>query len=387
MRITDLELIAPRGPRLPVVAHPAYKPGTPQERFSGGVIVKISTDEGITGLGALGESLESIAAIFEEWLKPRLIGKDPFAVEQHAGVLRMANCCYGLEIALWDVIGKACGQPVYKLWGGYRDEVPAYASFIEVRTAEQRAEDVLRAREQGWRAVKLRTRAWEMKDDVAQVAAVRRALGEPGNDRDVLIMCDANQAEQPGNPHHAPGPVWSEQRALQTAREFDRLGVYWLEEPLSRYDFAGLSRLAAAADLYIAGGENSVGLHELQWMIERDCVDVVQPEVLVTDGVSQILKICGLAELHHKLVAPHNGGGGIGMLAHLHLLAAIPNGSHLEVFHDPPCITSDLFQWYFAEPLRVDPAGYFHLPQKPGFGIELDWNKIKFYQDGDKVWQ
>jgi L-alanine-DL-glutamate epimerase-like enolase superfamily enzyme len=382
MKITNLELIAPKGPRLPEVAHPAFTPGTPMERYSGGVIVRVSTDEGITGVGAV-PNLGSIATVFEEWIKPQLIGKDPFAVEQHAGVLRMANSGYGIEIALWDIIGKACGQPVYKLWGGYADKVPAYASFIEVRTPERRAEDVLRAREQGWRAVKLRTRAWEMKDDVAQVAAVRRAIGD---DDTMKIMCDANQAEQPGNPHHAPGPVWSEQRALQTAREFDRLRVYWLEEPLSRYDFEGLRRLAAAVDTYIAGGENNVGLHELQWMIERDCVDVVQPEALVTDGISQIRKICGVAELHHKLVAPHVGNGGIGMLAHLHLCAAIPNASHLEVFHDPPVMTSDLFQWYLAEPLRIDAEGYMHVPQKPGLGIELDEDKIAFYRNGDKTW-
>jgi L-alanine-DL-glutamate epimerase-like enolase superfamily enzyme len=383
MKITDIELIAPKGPRLPVVANPAFKPGTPMVRYSGGVIVKVTTDEGITGVGAVDPQTGSAGAIVEDWIKPQLIGKDPFAVEQHAGVLRMANSCYGIEIALWDIIGKACGQPVYKLWGGYQDKVPAYASFIEVRTPERRAEDVRRAREHDWRAVKLRTRAWTMTEDVAQVAAVRRAIGEGD---DVLIMCDANQAEQPGNPHHAPGPVWSEKRALQTAREFDRLGVYWLEEPLSRDNFDGLARLAAAVDTYIAGGENNVGLHDLQWMIERDCVDVIQPEALVTDGISQIRKICGLAELHHKLVAPHVGNGGIGMLAHLHLCAAIPNASHLEVFHDPPNLTSDLFQWYLAEPLRIDADGYMHVPQKPGFGIELDEDKIRFYQDGDKVW-
>jgi L-alanine-DL-glutamate epimerase-like enolase superfamily enzyme len=384
MKITNLELIAPRGPRLPVVADPAFTPGTPMVNYSGGVIVKVSTDEGITGIGAVTSGFGFTHAVVEQWIKPRLVGQDPFAVERHAGVLRMANTGYGIEIALWDIIGKACGQPIYKLWGAYQDKVPAYASFVEVRTPERRAEDILRARERGWRAAKLRTRAWTMREDVAQVAAVRRAIGD---DESFQIMCDANQAEQPGNPHHAPGPVWSEQRALQTARELDRLGVYWLEEPLGRYDFAGLARLAAAVDLYIAGGENSVGLHELQWMIEQDCVDVVQPEALVTDGIGQVRKICALAELHHKLVAPHVGNGGIGMAAHLHLCASIPNASHLEIFHDPPVLTSDLFQWYLKEPLRVDAAGFVHVPQKPGLGIELDEEKIAFYADGDRTWQ
>ncbi len=381
MKIVDMELIAPKGPLLPEVAHPAYTPGTPLERWAGGVIVKVSTDEGITGLGAPGYSLASVAPIFESWVKPRLIGQDPFAVERHAEVFRMAGGCYGVEIALWDIIGKACGQPLYKLWGGYSDRVPAYASFIEMRTPERRAEDVQRARDLGYRAVKLRTRAWEMKDDVAQVAAVRQAAGD-----EMKIMCDANQAEQPGNPHLAPGPVWTEQRATRTARELERLGVYWLEEPLGRYDFEGLSRLSAAVDVWIAGGENNVGLHEFRWMIERDCYDVIQPEALVTDGVSQVRKVCGLAELHHKLVAPHCGGGGIGMAAHLHLLASIPNASHLEVFQDPPVMTSDLFQWYLAEPLKVDAEGNVRVPDKPGLGVELDEDKLAFYMDGDRRW-
>src|SRR5262249_20677483 len=157
--------------------------------YSGGIIVKASTDEGITGVGAVTPRPGSIDRVFEEGVKPQLIGEDPFAGGQHAGGLRVANTRYGGENAPWDHIRKARGQPLYKLWGGYADKVPAYASFVEVRTPERRAEDVLRAREQGWRAVKLRTRAWELKDDVAQVAAVRRAIGDGD---DVKIMCDAN---------------------------------------------------------------------------------------------------------------------------------------------------------------------------------------------------
>src|SRR5579875_3161531 len=152
MKITDLEMITLAGPPLPAVAHPAWAPGSTWQRW-GGVIVKIHTDEGITGIGAPGYAA---ADRFESWIKPQLIGKDPFAIEQHAKILRMAGGGWGVEIALWDIIGKACGQPVYKLWGGYQDRVPAYASCIEVRAPERRAEDVLHIRELGYRAIKLR---------------------------------------------------------------------------------------------------------------------------------------------------------------------------------------------------------------------------------------
>ena len=99
------------------------------------------------------------------------------------------------------------------------------------------------------------------------------------------------------------GPVWSYERALQTARELERLGVYWLEEPLDRYDFDNLTRLCAAVDILIAGGENNCGLHEYRWLIERNCYDVLQPEAMVGETMSQIRKACALAEMHHKLCA------------------------------------------------------------------------------------
>jgi len=371
MKITDLEVIQLAGPELPAIARPAWAPGTTWVR-RGGAIVKIHTDEGIVGIGSPGYG---IAGNLESWVKPQLIGKDPFAMEQHARTLRMAGGCFGVEIALWDIIGKACGQPLYKLWGGYADRVPAYASCIELRVPEQRAEDAQRCRADGFRAMKLRVHDWTMREDIAQVAAVRKAVGD-----EFTILVDANQAQQPGTPHPEPGPVWSEQRAVQTARELERLGVYWLEEPLDRYNFDGLSRLCAAVDLLIAGGENNRGLHEFRALIERDCYDVLQPEALVTEGIGQLRKIAGLAEMHHKLVAPHHGGGGVGLAAHLHLCAAIPNAAYLEIFHDPPCMTSDIFQWYLAEPLRLDADGHVAVPQKPGLGVDLDEEKIARYR-------
>ena len=232
MKITDLELVSVAGPPLPAPMHPAWVPGMTLQR-RGAIILKIHTDEGIVGLGCPGYA---VPPNFESWIKPQLIGKDPFAVEQHARMLRMANTGWGVEIALWDIIGKAAGQPLYKLWGGYADRVPAYASFVEVRTPEQRAEDVQRIQAEGYQAVKLRLHAWTMKEDLAQVEALR------------------------------------------------------------------------------------------------------------SEGIGQLRKVAALAELHHKLVAPHHGGGGIGLAAHLHRCAAIPNASYLELWHDPPCLTGDVFQ-------------------------------------------
>ena len=369
MKITDLQFMQLAGPPLPVPLQPAWAPGTRYARW-GGTIVKVFTDAGIIGLGSPGYAL---SPLLESWIKPQLIGQDPFALERHARIFRNAGIGWGVEIALWDIIGKACGQPVYKLWGAARDRVPAYASCIEVRTPSQRAEDILRAQAAGWRATKLRIHERTLAADVAQVEAVRRAVGD-----DFTLLVDANQAQQPGTLQPEEGPVWSYERALQTARELQRLGVYWLEEPLGRYDFDNLARLADAVDILIAGGENNTGLHEYRWLIERGCYDVLQPEAMVGETMSQIRKACAYAEMHHKLCAPHHGGGGMGFVAHLHLCAAIPNCPFVEVFHDPPGFTSDLFQWYLAEPIALDPAdGCMALPRKPGFGVELDEDKIK----------
>ena len=238
--------------------------------------------------------------------------------------------------------------------------MPGYASCVEVRSGERRAEDAAARRAEGWRAIKLRLHDWTIAQDIAQVEGVRRAMGD-----EFVILVDANQAQQPGTPQPEEGPVWRYERALQTARELQRLGVFWLEEPLDRYDFDGLRRLCAAVDLLIAGGENNRGLHELRWLIEQDVYDVIQPEAMVAETMSGLRKVAALAEMHHKLVAPHHGGGGLGLVAHLHLACAIPNSTYFEMLHEPPGMSAADFQWYMASPLTVDPNGDIRPPKRP----------------------
>jgi L-alanine-DL-glutamate epimerase-like enolase superfamily enzyme len=371
VKITDIQTLQLAGPPLAATMKPAWAPGSEWRRW-GGTIVKVFTDDGIVGIGSPGYS---VSPMIEAWIKPQLIGQDPFALERHARVFRNANAGWGVEIALWDIIGKACGQPLYKLWGGYRDRMPAYASCIEVRAPDRRADDILRVKADGWRATKLRIHENSIKADIAQVEAVRRAVGDG-----FTLLVDANQAQLPGTLQPDPGPIWSYERALHTARELDRLGVYWLEEPLARYDFDNLARLAAAVDILIAGGENNTGLHEYRWLVERSVYDILQPEAMVGETMSQIRKACAFAEMHNKLCAPHHGGGGLGFIAHLHLCAALPNCPYVEVFHDLPGLSSDVFQWYLTESVKLDPLdGCMALPQKPGLGVELDEEKIRRY--------
>ena len=367
MKVADIEVFRLEGPELSEPIRPAWAPGTARTRLEA-TLVKLTTDEGLIGWGSLRPS---DVPLVESWVRPRLIGADVHALERHARLFRSVDGAWGLEIALWDVIGKAAGQPLYRLWGGYRDRVTGYASFFELRSGERRAEDVLARRAEGWRAAKLRIHAWTMREDVAQVEAVRKAIGD-----EFTILTDANQAQQPGTPYLEEGPVWTYERAVQTARELERLRVFWLEEPLDRYDFDGLRRLCASVDLRIAGGENNRGLHEFRWLIEQDVYDVIQPEALVSETMSGLRKVAALGELHHKLVTPHHGGGGLGLVAHLHLACAIPNASYFEVLQEPPIMTSDDFQWYLAERVRVDADGHVAAPNGPGLGVEPDADKL-----------
>jgi D-galactarolactone cycloisomerase len=367
MKIADFEVIRLRGQELKQPVRPAWAPGSSWSS-RGATLVKITTDDGIVGWGSPGYG---DSPSLEGWIKPQLIGQDPFALERHHRIFVNAGGSWGVEIALWDIIGKAAGQPLYKLWGGFSDRVPGYASCVELRSGEQRAEDTQARLSEGWRATKLRLHDWTIKEDLAQVEAVRKAMGD-----DFVILVDANQAQQPGTPQPEQGPIWTYERAVQTARALEQLGVFWLEEPLDRYDFDGLKRLCAAVDLLIAGGENNRGLHEFRWLIEDDVYDVIQPEAMVAETMSGLRKVASLGEIHRKLVAPHHGGGGLGLAAHLHLACAIPNSSYFEMLHEPPGMSADDFQWYLAEPLRVNPDGDIIAPDKPGLGVEPDPDKL-----------
>lgn len=363
------------GTRFPGEAHPAWAPGVVYRDWRT-TVFEVRTDEGITGIGAgVGTP-----AYVHDVVGPRLVGQDPFAIERHTDTLRTLGgpwlnhpIVWGIEVALWDLVGKAAGLPLYRLWGGHADRLRAYASCIEVRAPEQRAEDALRYLDQGYRAIKLRIHAWTMKEDIAQVEAVRRAVGDR-----MEIMVDANQAQTPGTPRKADGPVWSYERALATCRELERLDVVWLEEPLARFDFDNLSRLAAATEVPLAGGENNVGLHEFRWLIDRNCYDIIQADVVCSEGLAQLKKVAGYAEMHQKPFVPHHGGNGVGIAAHLHLSASCPNSPYIELLQEPPAIDVADFQGLIAEPFVPDADGDVRLPDKPGLGIELGdrWHRI-----------
>lgn len=367
MRITQIRTRQVDVP-LPEPFHPAWAPGRTETRIRF-AYVRIDTDAGIYGIaghefyGAEEQCVQRIASY--------LIGEDPLRIERHAGTLRYLWPYFGtavwfVELALWDILGKVAGLPIYKLLGNVSDALAAYASTGQDRTPEERAEDARRLRDEGFRAIKLRVHSDTLAQDIAQVAAVRKAVGDG-----MAIMVDANQTDVHDAPY--PGPHWTYHRALDTARALADFGVAWLEEPLPRHDYEGLRRLRDTSPVPIAGGEVNQTFAELQRLLLDGCYDILQPDVTLCEG---LLRIRGLATMAHEasvVVTPHTWGDPLGTVANLHLAAALPNTSYFEFPHDPPAFPAHVYQSTLKQPLKVE-GGMVQLPQAPGLGVELqDW--------------
>ena len=369
LKITDIRIVSLKVVRETGKMEAAWNPGTVSTyRIGGGSIVEIHTDQGLSGIGP------AIDAATLDSCKAQLIGQDPFHVEQMAGPLRYylggsPRTISSLEIALWDLIGKATGQPLYKIWGAAKDRVPAYASMIQLSTPEERVRMAVQLKAQGWKAIKLRAHYQTVKEDIGMVEAVRKAVGD-----DMEIMVDANQAQSPGT--WQPGVMWDFRRALQTARELERLNCYWLEEPRLRYAFDELAELNRLASIPIAGGENNRGVHEYRWMLEQNVFDILQPDIMVADGVTGFLEIGALAKAHNKIVVPHHGGGNLGTIAQLHAIASWPHAPWIEILHDPPVAAYTNGFAIMENPPLVDKNGFLNLPQGPGLGVVINKDLI-----------
>ncbi len=353
---------------LPAPFHPAWAPGRTEThmRF---VYVRIETDAGITGASGhefYGADEQAVARIASF-----LVGEDPLRIQKHAGTLRYLWPYFGaavwfVELALWDIMGKVAGLPVSKLLGNAHDALPAYASTGQNRTPAERADDVRRLRDEGFRAVKLRIHNGTLAEDLAQVAAVRQAIGD-----EMAIMVDANQADTAEAP--LLGPHWTYHRALQTARALADHGVAWLEEPLPRHAYQELRRLHDASPIPIAGGENNQGFAELQRLLVDGCYDILQPDVTLCEGLLHLNAIGVMAHAAGVLVTPHSWGDPLGTVANLHFAASLPNATYFEFPHDPPAFPASVYQQTLKDPLIVK-DGMVQVPQGPGFGVELqDW--------------
>jgi D-galactarolactone cycloisomerase len=363
VKITDIRLVPLKTLRELGKLEPAWAPGSTMSfAIGGGAYLEIHSDQGAVGIGPAMD-VGGLARI-----KALLVGHDPFDVERFYGPLRSGGTnriVASVEIALWDLIGKIAQQPIYKLWGADKDRVQAYCSLIQLSTPEERAKMAAGIKAQGWKAIKVRLHHETMREDIRTIELVRKAVGDG-----FTIFTDANQAQSASG--WQPGVRWDYRRALETARELEKLNVFWLEEPLPRYDWDGLAALNKEIGIKLVGGENNVGIHEFREMLDRQVFDAVQPDVMVADGVTGFRQIAALAAAHNKNIYPHHGGGNFGTVAQLHAIASFPNAPFIEILNEPP--VGDYRNGFsvFENPPLVDADGFMALPQGPGLGIEIN---------------
>lgn len=309
--------------------------------------VTIESDDGLTGtsdtyFGRVAASPAILAHLVNEELAPAVVGEDPafirgireklWQLTDYHGTLGLALFgIAGIDLALWDLHGKALGQPVWRLLGAHRDKVPAYAMVGWLNYDRDELKRIAtQALEQGFRGVKMKVGAPTLEEDVARIEAVRAVL-DPRHH----LMVDANQ-------------VFSVTEALRRGRVYEQLGCYWFEEPIRADDTDGLALLAHELTIPIASGENNYGQAQFRTLFERRAVDIVQPDIRRAGGLTECLEIGLMAKGFNVPYASHGGG------AHLHLLAALPN----TLFMESGLLPAD-------GPVRLI-DGCYPLPEEPG---------------------
>ena len=345
------------------------------------LLVEVRTDDGLVGWGESGSgTLSRAGAVFlEDVLAPLAVGMDPFDLEaigqRVAATLDRAGwtgdfavqCWSGLEVALWDIMGKAVGRPVSQLLGGrVRERIMAYATGVYyVPTAADpsaaRRDEARGYVEQGYRAMKMKVGGLTPGEDIQEVAGIRQAIGDG-----VLLMADANGA-------------YDSRTAIQVGRGLQALGLAWFEEPVQRGDLDGYLEVRRVLQLPITGGEHLGGLDAFREYVSRRIVDVLQPDVANCGGLSAARRIAALAQAFHMRVFPHVWGTSVAVAAGLHLAAILP--STPPTMTPTPLAQEPLFEFDSTpHPIRdamltdsLRPKdGWLTVPSGPGLGVEVD---------------
>jgi L-alanine-DL-glutamate epimerase-like enolase superfamily enzyme len=365
----------------------------PRDSFSSTiVVVRAGGHEGV----ASGDAMLGLAG--NEGL---FVGGDVFDIERHVAVLENLSFHYGrmwpLEIALWDLAGKIRGERLWRMlssvpgsdsepgqrFGGAKaplvqpphvdGRVRVYASTGERVSADERAASAVRIRDAGFPAIKMRFHADDPAEDIAVVRAVRDAVGPS-----MEIMVDANQGwRMPWD----TSPSWDYETALGVADQLSGLGVYWLEEPMHRHDHRGLAKLRTWSTVKIAGGEGNREFAEFDDYLAHGSLDVYQPDVAWTSGVLRATQLARKVAAAGAMYTPHTWGDGLVLLANLHVAAACSNAPFVEYAYDPPNWTPERRDFMLPSPIVAE-DGWVTLPDAPGLGVEIDWNRLEEHRVG-----
>ena len=324
-------------------------------------IVRVTSDSGHVGVGS-GDLMLGFAG--HEHL---FVGQDALAIERHWRVLNNISFHYGrcwpLDLALWDLAGKIANQPCWKLLGGLSDRVRAYASSGTLREPQALADAAEAYLARGFTAMKIRFHRGDWRHDVKALEAVRARIGTH-----MELMVDCNQGWRLPQDTYAP---WSLKDAVTVARELERLGIYWMEEPLHRGDREGMRRLRDMTDLRIAGGEMTRELYEFRDLIAEGALDVLQPDAALVGGITGLRRVGHMAADHNLIFTPHTWTNGMGVMANAQLVAGMADAPFVEFPYDPPEWGLDRRDYMMASPLEVDPEGSMVMPDRPGLGYEL----------------
>jgi L-alanine-DL-glutamate epimerase-like enolase superfamily enzyme len=346
---------------------PAWKPGYKQTEHEV-LIFELETSEGISGYTSASGFAGRIEYL--ELAEMFLLGEDPREVERVVKRLEPLNLWgprpWHFEVALWDIVGKDAGKPIYELLGGSSDAIRAYASTGELQAPAERLRYVEKRVTEGFEAVKLRFHSEDTREDLAVARQVREAFP------DLTLMIDANMG---WSVPMIEEDSWSFNEALDVARELEDIGnIGWLEEPLDRRDYDGLARLRQRTDIPIAGGEFNNGMYQFREFIKQESLDVLQPDAVLATGIANGKKVAGMAEMHGLEFAPHTWNDGLGFAANLHLLACT-DPSWCEYPLEPPGWTPEARDFLLSEPIIAE-NGAVSPPTSPGLGVELDWDLI-----------
>jgi L-alanine-DL-glutamate epimerase-like enolase superfamily enzyme len=345
------------------------------------LVVKVHTDAGITGVGEVDSSSLVAKAIIEAPLSHKIcrglaecvLGQDPFEIDrliyrmyegsiffgrQGAAIQAMS----GIEIALWDIAGKATRRPVYQLLGGgFRKKFRAYASILFGDTpaeTERIGRDLVK---QGYRAVKF---GWgpmgqSEESDLAHVRAARHGLG-----KDVELMVDA-------------GLCWDTATAVRRSHQFESFNLTWLEEPLHPDNIQGYARLTAQSPIRIAAGEEICDVKEFQQMMDVGGIDVAQVDVTRVGGLARSKRIGWDSSERHRLCVNHSYKTGVNIAASLHFVAALPNTHYFEY-----CVEQGALRQHLTKQRFPVKDGEIAVPEEPGLGIDLDEEIVAKYRVG-----
>jgi L-alanine-DL-glutamate epimerase-like enolase superfamily enzyme len=322
--------------------------------------LELHTDQGI-----IGRSIPRDTHIIDSQLLPRIRGENPFFAERIWDRMYRHNrkpvakgdyirAMGSVDIAIWDIIGKALNLPVYKVLGAYSEKIRVYAAggyYEEGKGLTELAKEMEGYIQEGFRAVKMKIGGEPMKTDVERVRAVRDAVGP-----DVDILIDANNR-------------WNAYDAIRFGRMVEKYNIFWFEEPVEPDDFAGCAEVKRALDIPIVAGENEFTRWGARDLIQAGSCDILNLDTVDAGGITEYRKIAGMASAFHIPVAPH----GNPFMA-VHLLASTPNTLIMETY---PGVES---RYNPALPLFPVKDGYITAPAKPGIGIDPDPEIVRKYR-------